>query len=307
MASINRVENTPQQLSSLEMDSSLKSSSSPTVHVDTIDTKASSPTPSKLSEIFASFWEWLKAPFAGSELKTIEGEMKVPSIKAPIEGSQLRPPLPISNKELEIAMEELKALYKKLESPLQAASKISLDEAVVEQYKEQTELYGEAIHQAREKFASKQKLRKEENQVYLEARKELDKVGVDGQWWQNAYTYGMYGVAAVTALAALYFFSTAPAGEGLSRTLEGITKVGGSLFAGTSAINTVAQANLNYKLTEKQGKVTILRIQKQISDIKLRGMIDFLTNHFSKYNLLFKAMRDLGDKAYQTIQLISSR
>lgn len=268
---------------------------------DTVDKKADeAQSSSKISQTLASFWQWITSLFgkeAAASISNVNDETKVDSVEA---SQPLVRPREIAAKEAERLMEELRALLNNLNTQAEQKRTGSVDEALLKQYRAQSEIYEDAVLQGREKFAFTQMQKKQWEKGYIDVRKEYDKIGQDSQWWQKANTYALYAVAAVTAVVAVYAFGTARAGQGLSDVFNAVMKVGGTLIAGTSAVSTIVQTNLGYRATIKQGDMEFLRHKNWMSDVSLRGTIDFLSDQYTRHNQQFVNMKDIGDTLYQT-------
>lgn len=268
------------------------------------DAKAAPTSPSKISEIFSSVWQWMTTPFAGGALLPAKEEAKIEAVSST---PPMRPPRLVSKEEIDIATRELTESFHRLNNIDETSPKGSWEKMLVEQYKGQIDIYEESVLQGREKFVAKQSLRKFENKEYQDVRVEYDKITQDSQWWQTLYKWGLGGVALATTVAAGYSFGTAPSmGEGVSSALKTAVTWGVGLFAGVSAINGVAQANLGYKSTVQEGKLTVLKVRNQVSDLKLKDIIDFLGNSYSKYSSLFIQKKEVLDKQRETSQFIHS-
>lgn len=265
---------------------------------DTLEIQRSSaaPSSSKIAQVFSSFWQWMTTPFSGGALTPEKDEGKIEAV-AP--SSPLPRPQPLSNPDGDRALAELRKAFEELSLPVDLP-KSSKDMWAVAIYRAQSEIFETGIEQGRERFIARQSLKKLEEKEYTVVRKEYDQIGQDTKWWQTANTYAMYAVAGITSVVSLYAFGTAAVGEGLTNMISTAVSVGGTLFAGSSAVTTFAKGKLDYKHEIKQGEIILLRHKRKITDIKLHEQIDFLTNSYSKYNKMFTDMHNLGELWRQT-------
>jgi|GEM_PF-6142803 len=261
-------------------------------------------SPGLISQIGSTLWQWVSYPFSSLDPSS-EGEgSKVHALQP---SSPLTPPQPIHRTELDPAMKELIETYQQLEAIESQSVKGPIDKVVFERYEKQRDIHKVGIDQSRLDFAAKHLTKKAQQKEYTNKVKEYDSIGQEGKWWGNLTSQIGKGVIVTTAAVAGYVLWNAPNVQGLKDVGNLVFTWGLPAFGITEATQKFAQSHFDYKAALKEGEAVLLRHKHTITDLKLRDLIDFMSNNWGKFNDQFVQQYQIVLKRDQTIRSLASQ